>query len=291
MFKIEKATAGDFENIYPFLQKLNDRDLSKEDWGKLFVNYWKSPEDFFGYTLVKDGEVKGFLGLIFSRRTFNNEVYKFCNLTSWIVDEDCRSQSLLPLLAALKLKDYAFTCFTAGATTGKVLNRLGFTELLTSQQILLPIPNFRLKKQDSECEFDPAKIRNRLNENDRTIFDDHQYLNCEHLLLTSRERYCYLVLKKTHRRNIALAKIHYISDTDFFAECIEIFAVKICRRLKVFGLIIDERYLENRRLRKSVKYPKPQKIYFKANSKTLNENQIDTLYSEMVVLYNPKIAV
>ena len=65
--------------------------LSKEDWKRIFTVYWKSPEDFCGQIIVKDGEVKGFLGLIFSSRTIDGEMQKFCNLNSWIVDDDCRS--------------------------------------------------------------------------------------------------------------------------------------------------------------------------------------------------------
>lgn len=290
MLTIEKATTKDFERVYPQLQKLNSTQISKEDWKNLFVGHWKSPEEFCGYMILKDNEVKGFLGLIFSSRIFSGEVYKFCNLTSWIVDEDCRNQSLLLLLAALKLKDYTFTCFTAGSTTGTVLGRLGFTEFAITQKILLPTPGFRLKKRKYECEFDSAKIRNRLGETDRIIFDDHKYLNCEHLLLTSGDKYSYVVLKKTKRRNLPFAEVHYISDANPFAESAGSFAANICLRLKVFGLIVDERYLENHQLRKSVNYPKQQRAFFKSNSEKLRINHIDTLYSEMVVLFNPNAA-
>lgn len=290
MFKVERATTEDFERVYPQLQKFNTAEVSKEDWRKLFVKYWESPEDFCGYILVKDGEVKGFLGLIFSNRLFNGEVYKFCNMSSWIVDEDCRNQSVFMLLEALKLKDYTFTNFSASDTVAAVLTRLGFKKFEVNQQVLFPVPNLLLQGRGYACEFDLQKIREQLNENDRVIFDDHQNLGCEHLLLKSKDGYAYVILKKTQRRNIPVAKVQYVSDARRFVAGIEKFVLKICWHLKVVGVMVDERYLEDRRLRKSIRYPHRLKAYYKPHPETLNENQIDTLYSELVVLYNPKAA-
>jgi len=140
------------------------------------------------------------------------------------------------------------------------------------------------------CEFDLQKIRTALNENDKVIFDDHQNIGCEHLLLKSNNGYAYVILKKTQRRNIPLGKVQYVSNSEHFAGGIERFAAKICLRLKVLGIMVDERYLGDYKLRKSIRYPHQRKAYFKPSSKTLNENQIDTLYSELVLVFRPKVA-
>lgn len=290
MFKVERATTEDFERVYPQLQKFNNAEISKEDWKRLFVKHWESPEEFCGYMLVKDGEVKGFLSLIFSNRIFNGEVHKFCNINSWIVDEDCRNQSVFMLLEALKLKDYTFTNFTPSQAVIALIKRLGFKGFEVNQQVLPPLPNFFLQGRDYRCEFDLEKIRAALNDNDQMIFDDHQNLGCEHLLLEASDGYAYVILKKTHRRNIPLAKVQYVSHAGRFVAGMEKFVLKVCLRLKVLGIMVDERYLQNHKLRKSIRYPHQRKAYYKSNSKTLNENQIDTLYSELVVVFNPKVA-
>lgn len=290
MFTIEKASSKDFEKVYPCLQRFEDLGAgnSKEEWKRIFIDYWETPEDFCGYMLLKNGQVKGYLGLIFSNRIFNNKPEKFCNLTTWIVDEDSRNQSLPLLLQALKLKDYTFTCFTADSrTTAVILSRLGFMDFEVHQRVLLPIPDFRMKKQGSYiCEFNLQRIRSYLNENDRVIFDNHQMFDCEHLVLKSGEKYSYIILKRVRRRNMPFAKVHYVSNVGYFAESIENFIIKICIRFRVFGVMIDERYLGNYRLRKSFRHEIRQKAYFKSNSDTLDKNQIDTLYSESVILPN-----
>ncbi|HEX8286352.1 MAG TPA: hypothetical protein VF556_00030 [Pyrinomonadaceae bacterium] len=289
MYKIEKVYADDFERIYPQLLKFQISAFSKDDWHKLFVHYWESPEEFFGYMLLKDGEVKGFLGLIFSNRIIKDKNYKFCNHTSWVVDEDCRHQSLFLLLEALKLKDYIFTCFTASTTVATIFKRFGYNEFAVNQQVLLPMPDFRLIKGDYSCEFDLKKIRNLLSKNERILFDDHQNLGCKHIVLKTNSGYSYLILKKTIRRNLPFLKVHYLSNAEHFVEAVERFILKICLRTKTLGLMVDDRYLGDYRLRRSINYPHQRKAYFKSNSDELNENQIDTLYSELVVLFNSRV--
>jgi hypothetical protein len=286
MFSIERATGGDFERIYPQLRQCFGDSFAKDDWRKIFVSQWKTPEEFCGYMLLNDGEVKGYLGLLFSSRVINNEVEKFCNMTSWCVSDECRGQSLRMMLEALRLKDYTFTNFTASPTVAEISRRLGFIELEVPQQVIFPLPGFRITGRGCACEFDLEKIRDCLNENDRILFDDHQHYNCEHLLLRSSRGYCYVVLKKTVRKHLPFAKVHYLSDAEIFAECVESLMAKICLRLKVFGVMVDERYLNGHTLSKSVRFPHQRKAYYKSSSASLESTQIDTLYSEIVVLHN-----
>ena len=286
MFKIEKAYKKDFERVYPCLERFEDLGLgnSKEEWRRIFDKYWETPEDFCGYMLLKDGQVKGYLGLIFSYRIYNNQLEKFCNFTTWIVDKDCRQQSLLLLLESLKLKDYIFTNFSASPTVAEIMKRLKFTEFEIHEQVAFPVPNFRLKKHDYGCEFDLAKIRSYLNENERVIFDDHAQFDCEHLLLKSDKNYFYLILKKTKRKNMPFIQVQYVSEFERFAKCLENSVTKICVHLKVLGIMVDERYLNGYRLSKSFQYSPQQKMYFRSDSNAVNKNQIDMIYSELVIL-------
>jgi len=286
MFTIEKAGSEDFEKVYPQLRESFGNSLPKEQWRKIFVSPWKNPEDFCGYMLVKDAQVKGYLGLLFSSRIINGEVEKFCNMTSWCVSEEYRSQSVSLLFQALKLRDYTFTNFTASPIVAALLLRLGFTEFEVHQQVLLPLPGFSLSSSGCTYEFEPNKIRSALSESDRIIFDDHQHLDCVHLLLRSNKGYSYVVLKKTRRKRLPFAKVHYVNHVGLFVACIETLIARICLRLGVLGLMIDERYLRNHRLRTGIHYAHQRKAYFKSSSATLDKAQIDTLYSELVVLHN-----
>jgi len=284
MFTIKKAVSEDFERVYPLLRSFGNSSISKEDWKRIFDNPWKTTEDFCGYLLLKDGNVKGYLGLIFSRRTLDDKTEKLCNMTSWIVDEDSRSTSLLLLLELLKLKDYTLTNFTASPTVATILKKLGFKEFHVDQRVLLPIPQFALPRRRNRCDFDLQVIRTKLGGNDLTIFDDHQGLKCLHLLLESDNSYCYVVLKKTKRKNLPFAKVHYLSNVNVFHQSMDSLVANICVHFRVFGVMVDERYIQGRKFRASMKYPHQRKAFFKSNS-VANENRIDTLYSELVILH------
>ena len=285
MFTISKAIPEDFDRVYPLLHGFGGPPVSQDTWKKIFVNPWKTSEDFCGYLLMKDGEVEGYLGSIFSRRILNGEIEKFCNMTSWVVNENSRGQSILMLLELLKLKDYTLTNFTASPTVARILDKLGFTAFSVDQRVLFPIPNFARWQHGQACDFDLQAIQSKLSGRDLGIFGDHQGLNCEHLLLRSDRGDCYVVLKKTVRRKLVFARVHYLSNVAVFHECMEKLTASICFRLSVLGVMVDERYIAGRKFRNSVSYPHQRKAYFKSDS-VVESSSIDTLYSEVVVLHD-----
>jgi hypothetical protein len=285
MFTIRKAVSADFEQVYPLLHGFGDSPIAKEHWQKIFVTPWRTSEDFCGYLLLRDGEVKGYLGLIFSERMLGDNIEKFCNLTSWIVVEDSRNQSLKMLLEVLKLKDYTLTNFTASPTVATILSKLGFTEFAVHQRVLLPVPRFAFTRRGQRCEFDAAVIKSKLTVENLRIFNDHAGLDCRHLLLRSDRGDCYVVLKNIVRKQLTWAKVHYLSSPEIFHECLERLIASICFRLRVCGIMVDERYIEGYRFRASVSYPHQRRAYFKSNS-VVDKNRIDTLYSEVVILHD-----
>ena len=286
---IQKAVSADFERVYPLLLEFNVPGITREDWRRLFTNDWKSPEDFCGYLLLDHGEVKGFLGLLFSTRTINGKSEKFCNMTSWIVRDQYRGQSLRLLLEALKLQNYTITNFTPSQTVNTILKKLGFADLKTSQRILFPIPSaalsrLRFSRSQYRCIFDLEKIRQSLSESDQTIFADHQNVPCRHVLIAAANDYCYLVLKNKVHRHLPFARAHYVSNRPLFLAAVDAVRSKICWKLKVAGLMIDERYFGDGTFSYSGGYPQQCPAFFRSG--TLGESEIDTLYSEMILLHD-----
>src|ERR1041385_5631266 len=143
MLTIQKAVSDDFERVYPLFEAFGDTQIPKESWQKIFAPPWKSPEDFCGYLLLENNDVRGYLGLIFSERLIDCKPEKFCNMTSWVVRQEFRSHSMLLLLESLKLKNYTLTNFKASPTVATLLNKLGFTSFPLDQIVLLPFPSDR----------------------------------------------------------------------------------------------------------------------------------------------------
>ena len=282
--KIVKARGDDFERVYPLLQDFGISRITKDHWRLLFTRNWDSPQDYCGYLLEQGGEVKGFLGLLFSERTINDRRETFCNMTSWMVKQESRGHSLKLLLEALKLKDCTFTNFTPSTGVASILKRLGFVELQANEQILLPVPGFSYERTSYRCLVDLDEIRERLHETDRKVFADHRKLDCRHVLISDGEEYCYLIVKNRSYRRLPFARVHYLSNPELFVASIDALRTNLCWQLKVAGLIVESRYVDGRTFSYSRAYPQQCPTFFK--SERVSARDIDTLYSEMILLHD-----
>lgn len=278
---LRRAKACDFEKIYPLLLEFNNPRLTKDNWRELFVNHWDSQEDYFGYMLIDHAQVVGFLGLIFSDRLINNKIQKFCNITSGIVKKEYRSESLLLFSSLLKLKDYTVTDFTPSKEVYLILKKFGFKDVETRTRIIFPLPTIDFLSKCS-IEFDRNIIKNYLDEKNLKIYCDHLKFKNIYLLIRLGSKNCYAIITKIRRKGFFFGRIHYISDIAVFSKCIHKVNMKICLHLKVCGLLINEGYLGGNQIKHSITLKRRYPTMIKSES--LEKNNVDTLYSEVLVL-------
>ena len=128
---------------------------------------------------------------------------------------------------------------------------------------------------------DLAIIERKLDAHHRKIFYDHKPYPCSHFLATETDHYCYLIYTKLKRKR-PYAYIHYISNLDFFEQVYRDIRNEILSHSRTCFLLIDSRLVHNRRLPLSFCLPfRTPKQYI---SSRLEPEQIDNLYSELVVL-------
>ena len=109
MLTVEKVNSNMFEDVYKLLNKFNNTRVNKSHWKNLFCYPWATPEDYVGFKLQNDQTIVGFIGLIFCKREIRGEIHKFCNLTSLIVEEEYRKESLALFLEIRKIEGYTLT--------------------------------------------------------------------------------------------------------------------------------------------------------------------------------------
>tara|TARA_B100002003_G_scaffold240722_1_gene261564 strand:- start:1353 stop:2207 length:855 start_codon:yes stop_codon:yes gene_type:complete len=279
---VRKAVAQDFEKVYPLFVKFNNPRLSKDDWRQLFVNHWHTREGYFGYVLEDGERIVGFLGLIFGRRILNEREEKFCNLTSWVVDEKFRSQSLFLLLPVLKLKDYTLTILTGSQETYAVARKLGFQDLESHVQIILPLPSVATWLTPCQIEINGKQLGDALAGEALQAYKDHLAFRCFHVHVRSPLGECYLIGTRVFRKDLAFAQIHHISDSKVFVKFAGRIAVAICLRIKTVAIATDQRFLGENTIPLSLAWPLPNCRVYKSSS--LGKNDIDLLYSEYPVL-------
>ena len=279
---IKKAKVEDFEIIYPLLQGLDNSRLTKDNWRQLFVDHWNHQQDYFGYVMMDNDKAVGFLGLVFSERLINKKIEKFCSMSSWIVKEEYRSESIPLLFPVLGMKELTMTVFTPSPVTYSVLKRFGFQEITSNRKLIPAVSLGSFLNKDCSIVFDNEGIRHCLDERESKIYSDHLKFNCIHLAIKTQEGNCYIILKKCRERKLPFGEIHYISHLEIFLKYIAAAKIKICLPLRILGLIVEERYLRGSNPKPLATIKSCRRILYKSPS--LEKSFIDTLYSELFVL-------
>ncbi len=285
MINVKKAMADDFDKIYPLLLDFNNPNLTKEDWKQLFVNHYGGSEDYFGYALFDQDKAVGFLGLIFSARLIDGKAHKFCNITSWIIKEEYRRKGLSRMLfhEVLKLKDYTIITLPPSPKTERMHREHGFKELEDSYRLILPVPAISIFSGDYSVVLEQETLRNNLDGEELKIYNDHLLCKCTHILFKTKHENCYMIAKGVTRKKLPFAEIHYLSNLPVFIKYIDQIKIKLTLSLKVWGLLIEERYLKGARIKYSSTHKFHRAKLYKSSS--LDKNMItDSLYTESLIL-------
>lgn len=279
---VRRAVEVDFENTYPLFVKLNNYHLSKEDWRQLFVDHWKRGEDYIGYVLEDRKHIVGFLGLIFSNRVINGQKEKFCNLTSWVVEEKFRNQSIFLLLPVLKLENYTLTIHTSSKETYAVARKLGFVDLESHFRVILPFPSIKTLFSSCQVNVNGKNLNKILEWDSLEVYKDHLKFKCFHVYIRSSIGNCYLVGARVFRKSLPFAQIYHISDSKVFAKFSSYIASVVSLKIKTIAVLVDERFLDGNVIWQSYSCSLSNPRVYKSNS--LERSNIDLLYSELPVL-------
>ena len=275
---IRKATPEDFDHVYSLFSSFQEPRPSKEEFQQLFVSRWGSDEPYVGFILEDNGQAVGYLGTLFSLREINGRKEKFCNLYTWVVKEEYRSEGLPLLFQVLRMKDVTVTNFT-GNRVGSILTKFDFQVLDKTLKILLPVPVF-----DDGCEliFDYSRIAPLLDAHDHRVFKDHRDFKYPFILLKAREGASLICYKKVKRKRLPVLEVHYLSGRDAFLKHIRHVLVSLCLRTRAVGLMAGDHFLGDASLPFSITIPQRQMRLFR--SKTVLREEMDTMYSELQIL-------
>jgi hypothetical protein len=278
MSTIRKATPDDFEYVYPLFSGFREPRPSKEEFRQLFVSRWGTEESYVGFILEETGRAVGYLGTLFSIREINGRREKFCNLYTWIIKEEFRTEGLPLLFQVLNLKDVTVTNFT-GNRVASILMKFDFKVLDKTLRILLPIPTLM-----DECELivDYSQIASLLGQHDRRVFDEHREFKYPFVLLKAREGASLISFRKAKRKYLPVLEVHYLSEREVFLKHIRHILPDLCMRTRTVGLMVGDHFLRGASLPFSVPIPQRQMRLFR--SKTVSVEEMDTMYSELQVL-------
>ena len=282
--EVQKAVPEDFDRIYPLLEEFNSPHISRDMWKRLFYPSWETGPDYYcGYMLVNGEKAEGFLGYIFSTvTTAGGADYKHCNLTSWIVHEEYRGQSLELFYPAMKLDDHVISDFSPTKAVLKMFNkRYKFEILENGLTFLYPAPFFSGKS--CRISFDDSLRTDTLEGRDKAIHNDHSPLNLRHILIENDQGYCYIVAKNRRYKKFRHLEFLYVSDPAVLTASAGPAMRALCAHYLVFGAFVDNRLLRGEKLPFSRTIAPLVTTLYKS-SIDIDPADISQLYSEKVLL-------
>jgi hypothetical protein len=166
----------------------------------------------------------------------------------------------------------------------RIQKKLGFKDLDARGRVLLPFGRRLSEPQSPRTHIihEPSQIKKKLESEHLKIFNDHINYPCSHLLAVAKDRYCYIIYAKQKNKRLRYAHVHFISDTDFFSLVYRDLRQSIIAESKAHFIMIESRFVRHLSL------PLSFSLSFRAPkqylSSTLKPEQIDNLYSEIILL-------
>jgi hypothetical protein len=246
----------------------------------IFDCRWNREEDYFGHVLVDRGEIAGFVGAFFVQRPLGGIQRRFCNLTTWKVREQNRSESILLILPFLRMKEYTVTGRTAARGIFAIHQKLGFKAL---DDLAIIVPTLAGRRADAGIQVcsggDPLSWQ--LPEEELRLVQDHAPYRCHPVLLRKGDLSLLVMVTLATKYRVTVACVQYLSDVGLFLELLPQVKEEVSRRLGAPFLWIEKRLLAGARIPFSYQYRSPYVHLYK--SCELEPSAIDNLYTEMVV--------
>lgn len=282
MVLVKQVNLSMFSRFYPLLREVNP-ELTEAEWYGVFNSQWHREKQFCGYGLFDGEEIVGFLGFIFSQRIINGQIEDFCNLSSWIVREAYRGHSIALMLSLRKLKNCTITDLSPTEGVVAICKRLGFQELDRQIEILPVFFNSISNKQKLKIITDVSLIQTKLTPLEKKLFLDHRpYSRCHHLLIEAENQTCYLIFTLVKNTKIPYSYIQYLGNAKFFARHSQAIRRAIAKISQTFLVLVDTRLLQGAKL--PLRFNLPIEICRLYKSSTVKPEEIDNLYSELIML-------
>lgn len=282
MARLQRVHSSMFDEIYSGLLRAHDPTLTKEQWRRIFTYGWHNPDGHVGYALVDDGAPVGFVGLIFSEMVIDGTPEKFCNVTSWVVNENYEASAAALVLPLRELKEHTITNLTSNLRAYRVFSRLGFEILETHTRLALSVPGVVAPSRFTcTVVHEPDVIAPKLDEAHARILHDHLPY-AQHLWAVSDFGACYVVYSHVRNALFNTVRIQYVSDAEHFVVMWPHIQRSLHRRHRCWLAECDQRFTRDGKLAYSLRRRLPLPRLFK--SARLRADQITGLYSEMVLL-------
>jgi hypothetical protein len=273
--ELAPITDADVAAVADFLRANHD---DGAPWAASAVEPWRVDAPNHGF-LIRDGKrIVGTLLALYSQRQVAGQLQRFCNMGSWCVLPDYRSQSMSLLRALLAQEGYHFTVLSPADGPREILAWSGFRFFDTSAAFIPNLPWPTLPGR-TRITADPDVIEATLTGAERDLYHDHApALAAEHLVIIRGRESCYVMFRKFRRRGVPVfANVLHVSNPDLFRRTVRPLTRHLLVRHGLVATLAELRFIQHGP-RLSLPLNNWPKMY---RSTSLGPGQIDYLYSEL----------
>lgn len=282
MHKITPTQESDLTEVCTFLNYNLNSNISIDDWKKSFLVGWCKSSPNFGFHLRHNNEIVGVIGALYSSRYIKGVEEHFCNITSWCVLSEFRSQSMKLAMHVVSQKNYHFTDLSPSDVVVNALRFLNFKVIQQGTTILPPLPNMHFMNRDVFVHSDTESIQSVLKDGLANIYEDHRDFKwINFLVVGNSEEQCLIAYRIDRVKRCPAAALLYVSDSELFDKYRSRIGNYLLFNKHIVFLKIETRFL-HRIPRFSFASSVSQVRMYK--SATLEENAISNLYTEQFCL-------
>jgi len=214
---LEPIRDEDIPEFCEFLAENLSSGRTAAQWAEGLRQHWCPSKPNNGFVIRDQGRIVGGIGAIYADRSVRGRVERFCNITSWCVQEAFRTQSMRLAIALTAQAGIHYTDLTPTAVVSKTLQFLNFKPMDERQAIWpnLPWPLSRLA--GIRIIADPRYIERVLLGDDAKAYRDHCHLPwLGHLVAGRPGEWCYVVWKRTRLKGLPGASVLALSEPERF---------------------------------------------------------------------------
>ncbi len=282
----------------PKLEPIQDRDLPEfcaflhdhlnpshppDVWARAFQQSWGVEKPNNGFFIRNDqGHIVGGIGAIYAQYPVRGKLERFCNITSWVVLDEYRTQSMRLAMAVVSQPGYHFTDLSPTAVVEQSLKFLKFKPMDERRTVLFNLPAPHQRLAGIRVVDDPERLDRAVDKESAKFYWDHRHFPwLSFLAVGKRGKWSLVVYKKATLKHLPSAEIVGFTHPRNFLNCLPVLGCHFLLR----GMATTR--VESRLLPGKPACPHKtlsgyrHKVY---RSDTLGESDIQNLYSEYVAL-------
>lgn len=281
--KLEPIRDEDLPAFCAFLHAHLNPSHPADVWADAFRQNWGVDKPNNGFMIRDDaGNIVGGIGAIYGAYPVRGKREQFCNITSWMVLDAYRTQSMRLAMAVISQPGFHYTDLSPTAVVEQSLKFLKFKPMNEARTVLfnLPAPQQRLTGAGVVC--NPARIERLLDEASLRVYRDHKHFPWLRFLVIGKGTQRSLVIyKRATLKHLPSAEIIGFTNPEIFLNYLPLLGCHFLLR----GMATTR--VETRLLPGKPAWPHTELKGYRNRvfrSDTLVEGDIQNLYSEYVAL-------